>query len=932
MAVWFRLERWSMRCPMVRPSLNLVRMMALAAGAAFTAQAALAADQPSLGPPPAWVKLSTFNPTPTKADANAPAALLLQDLQLKFTPDEQQTYWELAAKVQTPQGLQTLGQLAPVWNPDTDELTIHKVHIIRNGKVIDAMAGGKTFTVLRRETKLEQATLDGTLTAELQIEDLRVGDILDVAWTIRHADPVLKGHIQEDIRPNTPPGSRVRVRMIWPNDAGVKVQTSAWVPAMKPQATGGETTETLAIDNSPEVVLPKDAPARFKRGREIEISNFASWADVSAVMAPLFDKAARLDPNSPLQAEVKRIASASRDPKVRASAALSLVQTQVRYVALTLNGGGLVPAPAELTWTRRYGDCKGKTALLLALLHALDIEAEPALVSSSAGDGMNERLPGMFAFDHVIVHARIDGRDYWLDGTRPGDGPLDTIVIPPFHWALPVRATGATLVALNQSPSARAESETSLRFDATAGLSAPAKVHAETILRGDAAWFLHSQFSQLPPDQRDQTLRKFWSAQHTFNDISRVSEIFDPARFEERFELDGTANLDWSGEGVESLGSRLVTRPDLARDAGPHSDAPYAVPFPVHERSSETIVLPNGGKGFSIAGQDINQTVAGVRYSRQATLKDGVFTVVADKESLASEFPSAQAPAVTAALADLSQRTLFIAPPGAVAKSSSGPVEGAAPTTAAGYVAQGLAFHAADRAKDAIAAFDQALVLDPKSAAAMGGRAAILAQVPSMGDKAAADADAALKIDPNTESAIRAKALLAETNRNWSDELGFLDRALKVDPHDAAALAVRGGVELEKKQETQAKVDFAEARRFGAASPYALNLVCYEAAIRGFELDQALNDCDAAVKLAPKSADILDSRGFVLLRLKRDDEAIAQYDTVLTLEPFTAESLLGRSFAERRRGRAADADRDLQAAMAANPKVSDEFKRYGVTE
>ena len=47
-----------------------------------------------------------------------------------------------------------------------------------------------------------------------------------------------------------------------------------------------------------------------------------------------------------------------------------------------------------------------------------------------------------------------------------------------------------------------------------------------------------------------------------------------------------------------------------------------------------------------------------------------------------------------------------------------------------------------------------------------------------------------------------------------------------------------------------------------------------------------------------------------------DDEAIAQYDSVLTLEPFTAESLLGRSLAERRRGRTADAERDLQAAMA----------------
>ena len=139
-------------------------------------------------------------------------------------------------------------------------------------------------------------------------------------------------------------------------------------------------------------------------------------------------------------------------------------------------------------------------------------------------------------------------------------------------------------------------------------------------------------------------------------------------------------------------------------------------------------------------------------------------------------------------------------------------------------------------------------------------------------------------------------------------------------------------MELEKGSQVPARGDFAEARRFGAASPFVLNLICYEAAVRGFELGQALTDCDAAVKLAPKATDILDSRGFVLLRLKRDDEAIAQYDTALTLEPFIAPSLLGRSLAERRRGRTADADRDMQAALAADPKVGDDFKRYGVTD
>ncbi|WP_404482684.1 transglutaminase domain-containing protein [Novosphingobium sp. BL-52-GroH] len=66
------------------------------------------------------------------------------------------------------------------------------------------------------------------------------------------------------------------------------------------------------------------------------------------------------------------------------------------------------PATAEETWQRRYGDCKGKTALLLALLRELGIEAQAVLANNSGNDnGLAERLPSPRMFDHVLVRARI---------------------------------------------------------------------------------------------------------------------------------------------------------------------------------------------------------------------------------------------------------------------------------------------------------------------------------------------------------------------------------------------------------------------------------------------------------------------------------------------------------------------------------------------
>src|SRR5262249_17325845 len=148
----------------------------------------------------------------------------------------------------------------------------------------------------------------------------------------------------------------------------------------------------------------------------------------------------------PLHAEIERIRAASPDPVLRAEAALTLVQDHIRYVALAMGDAGLIPADAQTTWARRFGDCKGKTALLLGILHAFNIEAEPVLVSTIFGDGLDQHVAMIGLFNHVLVRATINGRTYWLDGTRTGDTHLDDIMTPNFGWGLPVEAGGATLV------------------------------------------------------------------------------------------------------------------------------------------------------------------------------------------------------------------------------------------------------------------------------------------------------------------------------------------------------------------------------------------------------------------------------------------------------------------------------------------------------
>src|SRR5206468_2838749 len=84
----------------------------------------------------------------------------------------------------------------------------------------------------------------------------------------------------------------------------------------------------LGVAEGPEI--PDHAPGRYLVPARIEISGYRDWAEIGQMMAPLYETAVQLAPDSPLQAEIARIAALGPDPRKRAMAALQLVQDKVR--------------------------------------------------------------------------------------------------------------------------------------------------------------------------------------------------------------------------------------------------------------------------------------------------------------------------------------------------------------------------------------------------------------------------------------------------------------------------------------------------------------------------------------------------------------------------------------------------------------------------
>ncbi|MGB3455187.1 MAG: DUF3857 domain-containing protein, partial [Litorimonas sp.] len=305
--------------------------------------------------------------------------------------------------------------------------------------------------IYRTETDRDQMIFNGTLTFSLPILDLRVGDRLDVAYTIDGRNPAIgPGFLSRKTFDSVSERIRFHVRvMVGP---GLSPRTKRFNDPPEPTVTeeGGWTVFTW---DRPDPQVPDyedDTPAWAYVYPTFEISAMDSWSAVGDWFAPSY---AVTDAGRAATADIVReIASQTSDPKLRARAALDWVQTHIRYVGMELGEGGFVPRPAARVLRRRFGDCKDVTLLLLTLLEGLDVEAAPLLVNTSQRGGEFGGLPHPYAFDHILVLAEIGGALYPLDATRdPQVGTLDTLEKGGHAKGLRLAPQGSEVVELPQS-------------------------------------------------------------------------------------------------------------------------------------------------------------------------------------------------------------------------------------------------------------------------------------------------------------------------------------------------------------------------------------------------------------------------------------------------------------------------------------------------
>lgn len=364
---------------------------------------------------------------------------LLSDDQIAWQGADKLSYSRTVTKVIERAGLERVAAISSDFAPDFEDLTLVRLNVIRDGKII-AWRDKLKEDIFRRETRLESGIIDGTLTVFLQLPDLKVGDAVDVIWLHRSA-PVIKGAGQAvyEYLDYRVPVAETRVVVHWPN--GVPLHVAALPNRIEHVATpetGGQRLEWRLLNAMPNK-LEDNTPVENDPDAALRISAEADWTRFSSLLAEYYQADYPLPPEW-----LARLDALKSQPAEKAAiAALRMVQDDIRYVSLSVGAGGIYARPPSEVITSGFGDCKDKALLYRVMLHHLGIDAAVALTDVDRGYALENELPQPSVFDHAIVQVKLKGKTYWADATGSYEGgDFTTGAQPDYGFALPLRVKG----------------------------------------------------------------------------------------------------------------------------------------------------------------------------------------------------------------------------------------------------------------------------------------------------------------------------------------------------------------------------------------------------------------------------------------------------------------------------------------------------------
>jgi transglutaminase-like putative cysteine protease len=467
-------------------------------------------------PPKAWVSEITFDKlaVPPAGQEEGFYYLLIDEQENAI---QQESFTHYAYKILTNEGLQQMADLSVSFDPSYQQLIFHAVSIHRDGVVINQLP--KDIRTIQREQSMDRFIYDGSMTAVINLTDVRIGDIIEYSFTKKGHNPVYQGAIVRKLYFDYNTGfekSVQRITVLSSYKLTIKHTNTTLKPEI--QHEDGLTTYTWTANKVKGVITDTNVPDWYDPYQQVSITDFENWSEVATWAAQLFHVS-----EADKQAIEKDIAPKFDGASTSAYAlqVVRFVQDDIRYLGFETGLNSHKPHAPMKVYNQRFGDCKDKSLLLATLLEAKGIEARPVLVSTIYREKISDQLPSAQVFNHCVVQVKLDGEIVYIDPTINNQGgKLSNYYFPTYGKGLVIDPNTTDFVSF---PLPATSSISEIQTFDLPSIGGEGILSVRTTYTGVEADIVRSQFSSSNLEEIQKNYLTFYG--NLYPDIEKLETI-----------------------------------------------------------------------------------------------------------------------------------------------------------------------------------------------------------------------------------------------------------------------------------------------------------------------------------------------------------------------------------------------------------------------
>jgi tetratricopeptide (TPR) repeat protein len=320
----------------------------------------------------------------------------------------------LVYKVLTQRGADGWDATSLQWEPWHEERPSIRARVITPDNIVHLL-DVKTITDAPAQDEEEKTYGDGRV-VKAPLPAIAPGSIVEEEQAIRETAPFFgAGVVERNYFGRGVPMQRSKLLLDAPSSLPLRYSAQL-LPDVKPQKseTNGRTQVVFELGpmeplDEAENYLPKDVPSQPL----VTFSTGASWQSIAEGYGKIVEEKATV---KDVQSLVNGLIAGKTTRDEKAAAIVQYLGREIRYTGVEFGDAAIVPhAPAE-TLKHKYGDCKDKATLAVAMLRAAGVPAYVALLNAGQREDVEAEMPGMGLFDHAIVYAP-GTPDFWIDAT-----------------------------------------------------------------------------------------------------------------------------------------------------------------------------------------------------------------------------------------------------------------------------------------------------------------------------------------------------------------------------------------------------------------------------------------------------------------------------------------------------------------------------------